>query len=92
MLDRQGYLEWEVQMGFDKKNGGLSRAAAALGVSPETIRRLRKGEVKDFKGVYSRHLALAMAAIAMGLEPWESSQRRHQRMASNLGLYERGRD
>lgn len=89
MLDRQGYLEWEARMGFNTKKGGMSRAAAALGVSPETIRRLREGEVKDAKGVYSRERALAMAALAMGLEPWQSERHRHENMVARLGQYEK---
>jgi hypothetical protein len=87
MLDREGYLEWEAHMGFNVKRGGLARAAAALGVSPETIRRLRKGEVKDFKGVYSRHLALAMSAIAAGLEPWESAEQQRGRARTKPSVY-----
>jgi hypothetical protein len=63
-LDRDAYLAWEKHMGFDR-HGGAARAAEALGVSTETIRRLRTGA-----GEYSAMLALAMMALAAQLPPW----------------------
>lgn len=65
MMTKTDYLDWEKRLGFDR-HGGRSLAAKALGVSPETIRRLRTGD-----GDYgSRTLALAMTAVALDLPPW----------------------
>ena len=63
-VTRDGDLAWEKRMGFDR-HGGAQRAADALGVSTETIRRLRTGAAS-----YDRALALALSAIALGVPPW----------------------
>lgn len=63
-MTRDDYLAWEKHLGFDK-HGGAMKAAEALGCSTTTIRNLRTG-----KGDYSRTLALAMSAVALGVRPW----------------------
>ena len=68
-LVREDYLAWEKSMGFDGY-GGRERAAEALGVTVETVRRLRQG-----KGSYTRQLALAMMALKVGLPPWPGAGR-----------------
>lgn len=64
-MTKEDFIDWMTKMGFDR-HGGRAEAAAALGVTPETVRKLCNGA-----GRYDdRLLQLAMSAIASNLPPW----------------------